>query len=105
MSEDYTVTVVGTYVNKKVTEPGLMEQSGPTRRNERPSASSRAIHVRFSPESDRLLRCHEVTRWAISDKVHHSKISTSEPRILKQLCRIKYMIESKIPFDAAMTLH
>jgi hypothetical protein len=49
MSEDYIVTVVGTYVNKKVTEPGLMEQSGPTRRNERPSASSRAIHVRFSP--------------------------------------------------------
>jgi hypothetical protein len=42
---------------------------------------------------------------AISDKVQHSKMPHCELTILKRLCRIKYMIESKIPFDAAMTLH
>jgi hypothetical protein len=60
---------------------------------------------RYSPESDRLLRCRDMTRWAISDKVHRSIYPTGEPRLLKQLCRVKCVIENKISFDAAMTLH
>jgi hypothetical protein len=61
--------------------------------------------VRFPPEADNALRRTSRRFWAISDKVQHSKMPHCELTILKRLCRIKYMIESKIPFDAAMTLH
>jgi hypothetical protein len=57
------------------------------------------------PKSDLIAASHEVALWAMSDKAHLGKMPTGEPRNLKRICHIKYMIENKIPFDAAMTLH
>jgi hypothetical protein len=58
---------------------GMVRPAG--RASRRPALSTlktscrpRLIHVRSTPESDRLLRCREMTLWAISDILHRRKI-------------------------------
>src|SRR5580704_17840390 len=56
----------------------------------RPCRDVVSVDDRFTPESERLMRCREMTLWATSDILHCSKIAS-------------YSITSSASANAAMT--